>query len=238
VLSAESRAGQHKYDDVERACAHLHGALDLLAKRPSLATRAEARRRGPLWRRVGPEGLPKQRAEPTAFWMWSLASTGASCPAAAITRPSSCPCFGLSAREDGERLHQLGLSISQPQAGADDRIDRPRSETVLRRQCGPRRVPPLTAASLGRSTQSTVLDTRQKQSARRIDARWSADAASQFAEHPADDPDVTKAGGWAKKRPPAPGRRAKAPERRGFVQAGCGVASWCKSSVERCDRRR
>jgi hypothetical protein len=35
VLSAESRAGQHKYDDVERACAHLHGALDLLAKRPS-----------------------------------------------------------------------------------------------------------------------------------------------------------------------------------------------------------
>ena len=33
VLSAESRAGQYKYDDIERACAHLHGALDLLKGR-------------------------------------------------------------------------------------------------------------------------------------------------------------------------------------------------------------
>jgi hypothetical protein len=31
VLSAESRAGQYKHYDIERACAHLHGALDLLA---------------------------------------------------------------------------------------------------------------------------------------------------------------------------------------------------------------
>ena len=30
VLSAESRAGQYKHYDIERACAHLHGALDLL----------------------------------------------------------------------------------------------------------------------------------------------------------------------------------------------------------------
>jgi hypothetical protein len=30
VLAAESRAGQYKHDDIERACAHLHGALDLL----------------------------------------------------------------------------------------------------------------------------------------------------------------------------------------------------------------
>ena len=35
VLSAESRAGQYRYDDIERACAHLHGALDLLAERPT-----------------------------------------------------------------------------------------------------------------------------------------------------------------------------------------------------------
>lgn len=35
VLSAESRAGQYKYGDIERACAHLHGALDLLVERPS-----------------------------------------------------------------------------------------------------------------------------------------------------------------------------------------------------------
>ena len=33
VLSAESRAGQYKYDDIERSCAHLHGALDLLKGR-------------------------------------------------------------------------------------------------------------------------------------------------------------------------------------------------------------
>jgi hypothetical protein len=39
VLSAESRAGQYKHYDIERACAHLHGAMDLLkeleAKPPS-----------------------------------------------------------------------------------------------------------------------------------------------------------------------------------------------------------
>jgi hypothetical protein len=28
VLAAESRAGQRKYVDIERACAHLHGMLD------------------------------------------------------------------------------------------------------------------------------------------------------------------------------------------------------------------
>jgi hypothetical protein len=28
VLSAESRAGQYKYDDIERAAAHLHGMLE------------------------------------------------------------------------------------------------------------------------------------------------------------------------------------------------------------------
>jgi hypothetical protein len=30
VLSAESRAGQRKYLDIEMACAHLHGMLDAL----------------------------------------------------------------------------------------------------------------------------------------------------------------------------------------------------------------
>ncbi|MDB5480780.1 MAG: hypothetical protein JWO83_1833 [Caulobacteraceae bacterium] len=30
VLAAESRAGQYKHFDIERACAHLHGAMDLL----------------------------------------------------------------------------------------------------------------------------------------------------------------------------------------------------------------
>ena len=35
VLSAESRAGQYKHHDIELACAHLHGALDLLAERPT-----------------------------------------------------------------------------------------------------------------------------------------------------------------------------------------------------------
>jgi hypothetical protein len=30
VLAAESRAGQYKYDDIERAAAHLHGMLDNL----------------------------------------------------------------------------------------------------------------------------------------------------------------------------------------------------------------
>lgn len=30
VLSAEVRAGQYKHFDIERACAHLHGAVDLL----------------------------------------------------------------------------------------------------------------------------------------------------------------------------------------------------------------
>jgi hypothetical protein len=32
VLAAESRAGQRKYQDIEMACAHLHGAIDALAK--------------------------------------------------------------------------------------------------------------------------------------------------------------------------------------------------------------
>jgi hypothetical protein len=31
VLAAESRAGQYKYVDVERAAAHLHGMIDALA---------------------------------------------------------------------------------------------------------------------------------------------------------------------------------------------------------------
>ena len=30
VLAAESRAGQRKYDDIEAACAHLHGMLEAL----------------------------------------------------------------------------------------------------------------------------------------------------------------------------------------------------------------
>ena len=32
VLTAESRAGQYKYDDIERAAAHLHGMLTAAAK--------------------------------------------------------------------------------------------------------------------------------------------------------------------------------------------------------------
>ena len=32
VLAAESRAGQYKYFDIERAAAHLHGMLEALAK--------------------------------------------------------------------------------------------------------------------------------------------------------------------------------------------------------------
>ena len=35
VLSAESRAGQRKYFDIERATAHLHGMLDVLMERAS-----------------------------------------------------------------------------------------------------------------------------------------------------------------------------------------------------------
>lgn len=35
VLSAESRAGQRKYFDIERAAAHLHGMLDALMKVPA-----------------------------------------------------------------------------------------------------------------------------------------------------------------------------------------------------------
>jgi hypothetical protein len=31
VISAESRAGQYKHDDIESAAAHLHGMLDALA---------------------------------------------------------------------------------------------------------------------------------------------------------------------------------------------------------------
>jgi hypothetical protein len=33
VLSAESRAGQYKYDDIEDAAAHLHGMIDGAARR-------------------------------------------------------------------------------------------------------------------------------------------------------------------------------------------------------------
>jgi hypothetical protein len=36
VLSAESRAGQRKYYDIERAAAHLHGMLDVLMERASV----------------------------------------------------------------------------------------------------------------------------------------------------------------------------------------------------------
>lgn len=32
VLSAESRAGQYKYTDIERAAAHLHGMLDAVRR--------------------------------------------------------------------------------------------------------------------------------------------------------------------------------------------------------------
>jgi hypothetical protein len=35
VLSAESRAGQYKHFDIERAAAHLHGMLDALMKVPT-----------------------------------------------------------------------------------------------------------------------------------------------------------------------------------------------------------
>jgi hypothetical protein len=34
VLAAESRAGQYKHFDIERAAAHLHGMLDALKTRP------------------------------------------------------------------------------------------------------------------------------------------------------------------------------------------------------------
>jgi hypothetical protein len=39
VISAESRAGQYKYDDIESAAAHLHGMLDILMTRSKSATR-------------------------------------------------------------------------------------------------------------------------------------------------------------------------------------------------------
>ena len=38
VLSAESRAGQYKHFDIERAAAHLHGMLDALRDAPAGAT--------------------------------------------------------------------------------------------------------------------------------------------------------------------------------------------------------
>jgi hypothetical protein len=41
VLSAESRAGQHKHFDIERAAAHLHGMLDAL--REAVPTSAHPR---------------------------------------------------------------------------------------------------------------------------------------------------------------------------------------------------
>ena len=37
VISAESRAGQYKYDDIESAAAHLHGMLDKLMTRSKSA---------------------------------------------------------------------------------------------------------------------------------------------------------------------------------------------------------
>jgi hypothetical protein len=37
VLSAESRAGQYKYFDIERAAAHLHGMIDELRERQTKA---------------------------------------------------------------------------------------------------------------------------------------------------------------------------------------------------------
>src|SRR6266850_2682421 len=40
VLSAESRAGQYKHFDIERAAAHLHGMIDSM-KRPSKAAKAK-----------------------------------------------------------------------------------------------------------------------------------------------------------------------------------------------------
>jgi len=40
VLSAESRAGQYKHLDIERAAAHLHGMIDSM-KRPSKAAKAK-----------------------------------------------------------------------------------------------------------------------------------------------------------------------------------------------------
>jgi hypothetical protein len=33
ILAAESRAGQYKYDDIEKAVAHLHGMLEAVAPR-------------------------------------------------------------------------------------------------------------------------------------------------------------------------------------------------------------
>jgi hypothetical protein len=39
VLSAESRAGQYKHLDIERAAAHLHGMIDSM-KRPSKSAKA------------------------------------------------------------------------------------------------------------------------------------------------------------------------------------------------------
>ena len=39
VISAESRAGQYKYRDIENAAAHLHGMLDKIMTRSKSATR-------------------------------------------------------------------------------------------------------------------------------------------------------------------------------------------------------
>ena len=39
VISAETRAGQYKYEDIESAAAHLHGMLDKLMTRSKSATR-------------------------------------------------------------------------------------------------------------------------------------------------------------------------------------------------------
>jgi len=39
VISAESRAGQYKYQDIENAAAHLHAMLDELMARSKSSTR-------------------------------------------------------------------------------------------------------------------------------------------------------------------------------------------------------
>ena len=39
VISAESRAGQYKYQDIENAAAHLHGMLDKIMAKSKSATR-------------------------------------------------------------------------------------------------------------------------------------------------------------------------------------------------------
>jgi hypothetical protein len=44
VLTAESRAGQYKYFDIESAAAHLHGMIDSAKEKSSVKTRGAAHR--------------------------------------------------------------------------------------------------------------------------------------------------------------------------------------------------